>query len=111
VAFNAGGESGPSWPECTRPAAPTNLTASMVDGSIMLTWTDNSAIETAYQVWYSWEYRCGSEWRGDTELLAVLPANSTSYLTYPFPPDCYTIVFTVAAYRGDYGSGASVYAP
>jgi titin len=108
VAFNAGGEAPPSPVACTRPAAPTNLTMS-IDG--VLTWTDNSSIETAYEVWYYWYSPCcggGCEQGAYEYMVAELPANSTSFGTgYTPVPDCQRDGFYVVAKRGSYSSDAA----
>ena len=55
--------------DCTTPpAGPTGLTVIGSD----LTWTDNSNVEDGYMVLLM-------DGGGGTELLATLPANSTSY--------------------------------
>ena len=75
VAFNAGGESPPSNTACTTPpAAPSNLTATVVDGGVTvnLTWTDNSAVENGFEVR---EYDEDGIWYG----LYTLPADVTQY--------------------------------
>lgn len=73
LAFNAEGESGPSNVDCTvPPRSPTNLIAAPGDQGVVLTWVDNSSVETGYELQRS----------GDGETfyaVAVLPANSTSF--------------------------------
>jgi len=89
VAFNAGGEAPPSNVACTVPAAPTSLTLTWVGtDAVEYTWEDNSAIEDGYEVWVDyWYYSCNGDsgaW-GGTELVARLPANSTSANSAPIP--------------------------
>lgn len=76
IAFNAGGDSPPSNTQCTTPpAGPTDLTVSGFDSTTMLvivTWTDNSAVEDGYDV-----VRCFE----DCTTYAELPPNTTSYET------------------------------
>jgi len=103
VAFNAAGGAPPSqYPGCTRPAAPGNLSiASMGDGMFELTWTDNSVIETVYEVWLTYFSPCcpgsGSCDLGAYEmLLAELPANSTSY-QFAWNSPCVAAIIDVAA--------------
>lgn len=73
LAFNAEGESGPSSVDCTvPPRGPTNLVAAGADQGVVLTWLDNSSVETGYAL----------ERSGDGVTFypaAVLPANSTSF--------------------------------
>lgn len=73
IAFNNVGES-PSNIACTTPpAGPTNLTALFNgDGTVDLTWTDNSAVEDGYQVWYCDPYG------GYCSPWVDLPADATS---------------------------------
>jgi hypothetical protein len=54
VAFNGIGESSPSPSDCTvPPAAPTHFTATDVGGAAVdFAWTDNSAAEDGYQLFY-----------------------------------------------------------
>ena len=75
LAFNSYGDSGPSNVDCTTPpAAPTGLTAAVADdGTVALSWTDNSGVEDGYVVL-----------RGDAggsgmSAIATLPANATGY--------------------------------
>ena len=82
VAFNAGGDASPSNTACTVPAAPTNFTLTWVGpDAVEYTWADNSAIEDGYEVWVDYWYpSCNGDsgMYGGTELVARLPANSTS---------------------------------
>jgi hypothetical protein len=95
VAFNVSGTAPPSNIACaTLPAAPTNLTATLV-GELTweLAWTDNSAVEDGYEVWgYSAYIPCCGEGEGCPSgysegeyLIARLPANSTAYRTTDDP--------------------------
>jgi len=74
-AANRGGESGPSDAACTTPPlGPTNLVATTVDyQSIDLAWTDNSGVEDGYWV-LRYDY-----WYGYYDIVAELPANTTTY--------------------------------
>jgi fibronectin type 3 domain-containing protein len=72
MAVNAQGGSPPSNVDCaTPPAAPTNFTATRVNGGVELTWTDNSAVEEGYLVMLL---------GGMSQFDYPLPANTTSYL-------------------------------
>ena len=75
VAFNQIGESPASSADCTTPpAGPTNLTATLLaDGTVGLTWTDNSSVEDGYEVWVDDGY-------GDVFVIASLDANVTSFI-------------------------------
>ena len=87
VAFNVSGAASPSNIACaTPPAAPTNLTATLVDAMWELTWSDNSAVEDGYEVWGYSAYiqccdsgGCDSGYSEGDYLIARLPANSTAY--------------------------------
>ena len=118
VAFNAGGDAAPSNMACTvPPAAPTDLTLTMVDvGLFDLTWNDNSAVEDGYEVWLDlwWGYCCsapgacnaggvGSEW-----LVAELPANATSYRTTGSSSACESYSFYVVAKKDGYSASSDV---
>lgn len=72
-AFNSEGEAGPSNVACTAlPRGPTNLQAIQGGQGIELAWTDNSAVETGYEVLRSTD--------GVIFLvLADLPANTTKF--------------------------------
>lgn len=51
IAFNSQGDSPPSNTACTTPpAGPTNVTATWVEGGLLITWTDNSVVEDGYEV-------------------------------------------------------------
>ena len=56
----------------TAPAAPTNVVASNVTGTVKLTWTDNATNETSYRI----ERATGS---GTFATIATLAADATSY--------------------------------
>jgi len=74
VALNQIGESPASSVDCTTPpAGPTNLTATLGDGTVELTWADNSNVEDGYQVWVDDGY-------GDVFVIASLDANVTSFI-------------------------------
>jgi hypothetical protein len=64
-------------------AAPTNLHATLVSGTVRLTWQDQSTGETEYAV----ERSSGS--RGPFVVIAHLPANSTSYVDQGLARDNY----------------------
>ena len=71
-AFNAQGDSPPSDMACSAiPLAPTDLVAAVVDGAIVLTWTDNSVVEDGYAV-----FRDGED---GSRVIVTLPVNSTSH--------------------------------
>ena len=75
VALNQIGESPASSVDCTTPpAGPTNLTATLLaDGTVELTWADNSNVEDGYQVWVDDGY-------GDVFVIASPDANVTSLI-------------------------------
>ncbi len=56
IAFRRNRDSAPSNTDCTSPpAAPTDLTASVVDyQTVALAWKDNSAVEDGYEVQRAW---------------------------------------------------------
>ena len=95
VAFNVSGTASPSNIACaTPPAAPTNLTATLVgEQTWELAWSDNSAVEDGYEVWgyvaYIQCYGPGdgypSGYSEGSYLIARLPANSTVYRTTDDP--------------------------
>lgn len=114
VAFNVRGAASPSNTACaTPPAAPTNLTATLVDAQTWeLAWTDNSAVEDGYEVWAYAAYitccgsgggdGCDSGYSEGDWLIARLPANSSVYRT-PVDPGvgpCGTFVLMVRATNG-----------
>ena len=110
-AFNAAGDSQSSIPGCTAPAALTNLAATVIgDGTIELTWTDNSAVEDEYQVSYGLG---GCQDSFDEWVMASLPANSTSVRTWSFYGGvCTHDYFVVTPLRmGIYADQAFVEAP
>ena len=110
-AFNAAGDSQSSIPGCTAPAALTNLAATVIgDGTIELTWTDNSAVEDEYQVSYGLG---GCQDSFDEWVMASLPANSTSFRTWSFYGGvCTHDYFVVTPLRmGIYADQAFVEAP
>jgi hypothetical protein len=83
VAFNAAGDAPASNTACnTPPAAPSNQSLTITNDGWELTWSDNSAVEDGYQVWYYTAGSCCSgacnafdPWAGEW-LIAELPANS-----------------------------------
>ncbi|HMC70165.1 MAG TPA: fibronectin type III domain-containing protein, partial [Mycobacteriales bacterium] len=80
-ATNSFGDSPASNVHCTAvPASPTNLVATVRgDGSVDLTWTDNSAVEDGFQV---------RRTSGGTEsVVATLPVNTTGYHDTGLTPD------------------------
>jgi hypothetical protein len=99
VAFNSGGDSSPSNTDCTTPpAGPTDLTAVASDsatGGVVLTWTDNSAVEDGYEVLACFE-SCSTK--------DVLPANSTSYVVSCGDVISYVVV---AMKDGGYSDGSN----
>ena len=114
IASNTGGDSPPSPVACPVPAAPTGLTVTLLSpDSLELAWSDNSAIEDAYEVWVGYDWSCAS-WNGDYFLLADLPANSTSLRTSIAatggPSGCPPFGFAVLARRtGVYSGSAGTY--
>jgi hypothetical protein len=99
-AVNSYGDSPASNVFCTAvPRMPVNLAASLPsDGSVQLTWTDNSSVEDGYQV-----QRATS---GPGTVLATLSANATSYRD-PAPAPDNTYWYCVFPTRdGGTGDGA-----
>jgi hypothetical protein len=84
----------PSNTDCTvPPAAPTNLTAAVVDQSIVISWKDNSSVEDGYEV-----RRSGAS----GNVVTILPANATTY-TDPAPtPEVWYFYTVVAREHGGY---------
>jgi hypothetical protein len=84
VTFNVSGDAPPSNTDCTTPpAAPTNLVAIRVDSqTVDLTWSDNSAVEDAYEVVGRYGYwadcDAGCYWEEYEYPIAQLPPNSTT---------------------------------
>jgi fibronectin type 3 domain-containing protein len=105
VAFNGLGESEPSSAACTTLlAAPTDLVAILIDGSTVdLRWADVSSSEDGYVVvgWYG-----GSE--EPSEIVAELPANSTSYRDVRiYPYSVYWVVARKDDTYSDWSNGAT----
>jgi hypothetical protein len=84
-AFNTHGDSDPSNVDCTaRPAAPTNLGATVLDdGAVDLTWTDNSDVEDSYEVVR------GTSGAVGMSVVATLPASATAYRDVGLPDSSY----------------------
>ena len=74
----------------TYPAAPTNLTANIVDNKINLSWTDNAVNETVYVI----QRKAANE--SFQTLANDYPANSTSYIDAEFI-QCNDYVYQVSA--------------
>lgn len=93
IAFNGPSESGPSNMDCTTPpAGPTALTAIALDetwSQIELAWTDNSAVEDGYVVWFYWVWEDGSIF---WETIGV-PANSTRLVTSNLGCEYYVVAW------------------
>jgi hypothetical protein len=107
--FNVAGVSAPSNESCTvPPAAPTNLTATAVQGALAidLTWNDNSSAEEGYQVWRLYTDcgydACFSYYVG----VASLPPTATSYRDSSVDP-FELRMYIVTAYRDGGHSTAS----
>jgi fibronectin type III domain protein len=95
AAFNEAGDSPYSNTDCTTPpAGPTDLAATPGEGTVDLTWTDNSSVEDGYRVYIfdsqSWE----------SYLLAELPPNTQSYQETGIPSGWETTYFIVATRDG-----------
>lgn len=74
---------------CTvAPAAPTAVTIIVTDGITDLTWIDNSGVEDGYEVWARFDDCYMESCFGTVDyVVAVLPANATSYrlvTAYPY---------------------------
>ena len=86
IAFNTAGDAAPSNTDCaTPPAGPTNLSGIAIDSTTVdLSWTDNSSVEDGYEVWmeiviYNADCDAGCFTDRYPEIVAILPANSTTY--------------------------------
>jgi hypothetical protein len=84
-AMNSFGDSDPSNLDCTTPpAAPTNLAATVADdGTVNLTWADNSAVEESYEV------QRGSSGAVGMTVVATLPSNATGFRDAGLPDSSY----------------------
>jgi hypothetical protein len=86
LAYNDLGDSPPSATACTTAvAAPTELTATpTAEGTVLLTWKDNSAVEDGYCVYAERAGDCfaGDMWPGCLELAP----NTTSYVDPGYGP-------------------------
>lgn len=131
VLATASGDGAASPAGCTTPpAGPWILGATAVDAQTLeLTWRDNSAVEDGYEVWLSYYRPTMGCYNGtgavDTgtlegeELVATLPANSTSYrvpqrvdnLCIPATTYSYYIVATKDGGRSDPSDAVSASAP
>ena len=125
IAFNDFGESAPSGVGCTiPPAAPTNLVATADAGGIVVTWTDNSAVEVNYVVVRNvlvphWFCPDGDEcyidyYYYDYQPIASLGANTTSYRDSNIGSgESYTYYVYALTERGssDWSNPATVIAP
>jgi len=121
IAINSLGESSPSSVDCTPPpAGPTNLSAAVeVDGTIVLNWTDNSAVAEGYEVWRTFPY-CDWDEYGNYycyyyfDVIATLGPDATSYRDSGLNPGEYYTYFVIAIKDGGHSDGsneASVTAP
>jgi hypothetical protein len=108
IAFNRGEASPPSNTDCaTPPAGPSDLTATGIDElTVDLTWTDNSAVESGYEVWacYTGDYGCWYK-------IATLPANSQNYRSTDGWALGYTVVATNDGGFSDWSNQASATPP
>lgn len=94
VAYNAAGDSEPSTAVCVvPPAGPTNLVATPVDATTLeLTWSDNSSVETGYEVWgiSRWRSNCFDAGYEEFEYkVAALPANTASWRASRHEASCH----------------------
>ncbi len=110
-AFNGKGDSGPSNVACTAPpAAPTGLVATPADAfAIDLTWTDNSSVEDAYEVWRlfsdcGYYYYCHDYYAP----IATLGRDATSYRDTGLNPSESHAYFVVALKDGGYSDQSNV---
>ena len=98
-AFNAQGDSPPSTTVCSAiPLAPTDLVAQVVESAIVLTWTDNSALETGYAIARNAD--------DGSSIILLLPANTTTYRDASALAD-HVYRYSVEAKSGFGGSGHS----
>lgn len=104
IAFNDVGDSAPSNTACGRPlAAPTDLTATGVDGAtIDFAWTDNSSSEDGHEIValecyedYFYGSYCYLSWS-----VAVLGPNTTSF-RFTGDSSAYGYRYVVFAFRND----------
>jgi hypothetical protein len=102
IAFNVVGDSPPDYPNCAvPPAAPTNFGLTVTaPGEIELSWTDNSSVESHYEVWVAYGDPCcvicnAAGWYEYP--IAALPANTTRFRTMLESTACQTIYVYVAA--------------
>lgn len=108
MAFNGQGASPPSNADCTTPPlGPTNLRVTVVDDSTVdLTWTDNSAVEDGYGLWFG-VVEIPDGWR-----YVELPANATSYRVRLEPwGDARSYAFELAATKDGGWSDELLYLP
>lgn len=94
IAYNEAGDGPSSNVACvTPPAGPTNFAATPLDAATLeLTWTDNSAVETGYEVWIinRWTAGCLDAGYSEWEIMVVaLPPNSTSWQTARVSTTCH----------------------
>jgi hypothetical protein len=113
IAFNAAGDAPASNSACaTIPMAPSDLAAAFVDdGTIELTWTDNSSVEEGYQV-ITYVQQGSPDNAGMSEyeggVIAEVAANSTTARVPNMSPSPYTSVFYFVVAKKDGGrSGES----
>lgn len=102
IAFNTSGPSNPSTPDCTtRPAAPTNLSATITaPQTINLAWTDNSAFEDGYRVSRSANFGAWID-------IASLPANALTYQDASAAPDVNYRYVVMALKDGGFSDGSN----
>jgi len=110
-AFNSKGDSGPSNMACTAPpAAPTGLVATPADAfTIDLTWSDNSSVEDAYEVWRlftdcGYYYGCYDYYAP----IATLGRDATSYRDTGLNPSESHWYYVVALKDGGYSDASNV---
>lgn len=102
IAFNGAGTSQPSTPDCaTLPAGPTNLAVGADQQSIVLTWSDNSAVEDGYKVFRVEE-------GGIERDIATLPPNSHSYRDADVRSDIAYTYRVLATRDGGLSSGSNM---
>lgn len=82
------------------PDPPSNLTASALEAQVNLTWTDNASIETGYRI-----ERKNSSKYAVFEVIAIVPANTTSYADPALTRDLY--YYKVTALKDNLYSASS----
>ncbi len=97
-----GGDPEPPPPPATPPAAPSGLDATVGGSSVVLSWTDNSGDETAFELQRESRHKSGS-YRGTTTI--SVDASDGTTATKTDSPGSGTFRYRVRAVRGELASG------